>query len=290
MGETYGQAGVEAIRLRTNGVDLGAVAAGPASGPLVVLLHGFPEFWYGWRHQIGPLAAAGLRILAPDQRGYNRSAKPPGRRAYALDTLADDVLGLADALGRERFAVVGHDWGGVVAWHLAARDPGRVERAAILNAPHPATLQGHMLAHPSQAARSWYVGFFQAPVLPELALGAGGFAGLLRALDATARPGTVTAEDARRYRAAWAQPGALTAMLNWYRALPAGAGSVRSGRIQVPVRVIWGDRDSYLDRGLAEAGLALCDRGEAFHLAGATHWVQHDEPERVSRLLVEFLA
>lgn len=290
MVETYGLAGVEPLRLRANGVDLGVVAAGPANGKPVILLHGFPEFWYGWRRQIGPLAAAGLRVLAPDQRGYNHSAKPTGRRAYALDTLADDVLGLADALGRGRFAVVGHDWGGVVAWHLAARDPGRVERAAILNAPHPATLQRHMLAHPGQAARSWYVGFFQAPVLPELALGAGDFAVLGRALAATARPGTVTAEDAARYRAAWSQPGALTAMLNWYRALPLGAASVQSGRIRVPVRVIWGDRDPYLDRGLAEAGLALCDQGEAFHLADATHWVQHDESERVSQLLAAFLA
>lgn len=290
MVETYGLAGVEALRLRTNGVELDAVAAGPAGGPLVVLLHGFPEFWYGWRRQIGPLAAAGLRVLVPDQRGYNRSSKPPGRRAYVLDTLAEDVLGLASALGRERFAVVGHDWGGVVAWHLAARNPQRIERAAVLNAPHPATLHSYMLAHPSQAARSWYVGFFQAPLLPEAVLGAGDFSGLRQSLDATARPGTFTAEDAARYRAAWRQPGALTAMLNWYRALPLAAGSARPGRVEVPVRVVWGDRDAYLDRGLAEAGLALCDHGEAFHLGSATHWVQHDEPGRVSQLLVEFLA
>ena len=123
--------------------------------------------------------------------------------------------------------------------------------------------------------------------------GAGGFAPLRRAMAATARPGAFTAEDAARYRAAWARQGALTAMVNWYRALPASAGSVRagrvSGRVEVPVRVVWGDRDPYLDRGLAEAGLGLCDRGEAFHLPGATHWVQHDEPERVGRLLAEFL-
>ncbi len=289
MGETYGLEGVEALRLRTNGVELDAVAAGPENGPLVILLHGFPEFWYGWRRQIGPLAAAGLRVLVPDQRGYNRSGKPQGRQAYVLDTLADDVLGLASALGRGRFAVVGHDWGGVVAWHLAGRNPERIERAAILNAPHPATLQRYMLAHPGQAAKSWYVGFFQAPLLPEMVLGAGDFAAMRRSLGATARPGTFTVEDAARYRAAWGQPGALTAMLNWYRALPAGAGSVRAGRVQVPVRVIWGDRDTFLERGLAEAGLALCERGEVFHLSSATHWVQHDEPERVSQLLAEFL-
>ena len=128
---------VEFLPLRTNGITLHAAAAGPAEGKLVILLHGFPEFWYGWRHQIAPLAASGLRILAPDQRGYNLSDKPAGIAAYRLDTLADDVIGLADALGREHFAVVGHDWGGVVAWRLAARNPERVTRAVILNAPHP---------------------------------------------------------------------------------------------------------------------------------------------------------
>src|ERR687893_826717 len=125
--------GVEHLRLRASGVELQAVAAGPRDGPLVVLLHGFPEFSYGWRRQVGPLAAAGLRVLAPDQRGYNLSDKPEGVAAYTIGVLADDVLGLADAFGRERFAVVGHDWGAAVAWHLAARDPGRGERAGGRN-------------------------------------------------------------------------------------------------------------------------------------------------------------
>lgn len=288
---TFGLPGAEALRLRTNGVALGAVAAGPADGKLVILLHGFPDFWWGWRRQIGPLAAAGLQVLAPDQRGYNLSDKPEGRAAYRLDALADDVLGLASVLDRERFAVVGHDWGAVVAWHLAARHPERIERAAVLNGPHPATMRDYARAHLGQVAKSWYVGFFQAPALPELALAAGDYALPRRALDATARPGTaLTAEDAGRYRAAWAQPGALTAMLNWYRALPLGPGRASAGRVSVPVRMIWGDRDAYLERGLVEAALALCDRGEAFHLPEATHWVQHDEPDQVNQLLIEFLA
>lgn len=290
MADTYGMPGMEALRLRADTIELHAVAAGPPDGRLVVLLHGFPEFWYGWRRQIAPLAAAGLRVLVPDQRGYNLSDKPGGVAAYALDTLADDVLGLADALGRGRFAVVGHDWGGVVAWHLAARNPERVERAAVLNGPHPATVRAFMRAHPSQALRSWYAGFFQAPLLPEWTLGAADFAWLRASLDRTSRPGAFSDEDLRRYRAAWARPGALTAMLNWYRALPGFAGPSPSGRIRVPVRVVWGDRDPFLDRGLVKAGLALCDRGEAFHLPEATHWVQHEEPEQVNRLLVEFLA
>jgi epoxide hydrolase 4 len=288
-GGTYGIEAGESLRLRTNGIELHGLAAGPPDGPLVVLLHGFPEFCYGWRHQIGPLAEAGLRVLAPDLRGCNLSSKPAGLAAYTLDALADDVLGLADALGRRRFAIVGHDWGGVLAWHLAGRDPERVERAAVLNAPHPGVMRGYARGRPSQLAKSWYVAFFQLPALPEAMLRAAGFAWLRNALARTSRPGTFTPEDVCRYREAWSQPGALTAALNWYRAPRLPAGRPKPARVRVPVRVIWGDRDAFLNPDLAEAGLALCEQGEAFHLTGATHWLQHEEPERVNRLLLDFL-
>jgi epoxide hydrolase 4 len=282
--------GINTVRLRTNGITLQVATAGPSDGPLVVLLHGFPEFYYGWRRQIEPLAEMGLRVAAPDQRGYNLSDKPDGAAAYTLDALADDVLGLADALGCDRFAVVGHDWGGVVAWHLAGRNPERASRAAILNAPHPATLWRYARVHPRQALKSWYVAFFQLPCLPELALPAGNFAVLRRTMIRTSRPGAFAAADWSAYRAAWSQPGALTGGLNWYRALRYGAASRGAARMRVPVRVIWGDRDSFLERGLGEAGSALCERAEVFHLPAATHWVQHEEPDAVNRLLIEFLA
>jgi len=281
---------IESVRVAINGIELNAVAAGPTDGSLAILLHGFSEFSYAWRHQIPALAAAGLRVVAPDQRGYNRSDKPAGISAYKLDMLADDVLGLADALGRQRFAVVGHDWGGVVAWQLATRNPERIARAAILNAPHPATMRRYARGHPSQALKSWYVGFFQLPVIPEQALRAGGFWGLRRALRRTSRAGTFTGEDFRRYGEAWAQPGALTAMLNWYRALRLPSSSTASARIRVPARVIWGDRDAFLERGLADSAVALCDDAEVIHLPEASHWLHHQEPERVNRLLTEFLA
>jgi epoxide hydrolase 4 len=279
----------EHLRIVTNGIELDALAAGPADGPLVILLHGFPEFSHGWRQQIPALAAAGLRVVAPDQRGYNRSAKPAGIAVYALDSLADDVLGIADALGRQRFALVGHDWGGVVAWHLAARNPERISRAAILNAPHPATLARYARRHPSQAFKSWYVLLFQLPLLPERALSARGSWVLRQVLRRTSRPGTFTAEDFRLYREAWGQPGGLTAMLNWYRALRLHRPPAASARIRVPVRVIWADRDAFLDQGLAEAGAALCDSAELIHIPEASHWLQHEEPDEVNRLLTEFL-
>jgi epoxide hydrolase 4 len=282
-------AGMEAIRLPTNGVELGAIAAGPEDGPLVILLHGFPEIAYAWRRQIAALSAAGLRVLAPDQRGYNLSSKPHGAGQYALGVLAQDVLGLADALGRERFSVVGHDWGPALAWHLAGSHSSRILRAAVINGPHPATVWRHTLSAPSQALKGWYIGFFQMPLVPEWTLRSAGFAWLRWMMETTARPGTFTAQDMQRYCAAWRQPGALSAMLNWYRALPLYSGSLKAERINVPVRAIWGDRDAFLNAQLAEAGLALCSRGEAFHVSEATHWICHEEPERVNRLLLEFL-
>ena len=281
---------LEDLHLTTNGVMLHAVAAGPQDGPLVILLHGFPEFWFGWRRQIEPLAAAGFRVLVPDQRGYNLSSKPEAVRAYTLDVVAEDVLGLAAALGRSKFALVGHDWGGALAWHVTARNPDRIERAVILNGPYLAATRGYARSHPGQMLRSWYIGLFQVPWLPERLLSVADFAWLRRALIRTSLPGAFQADDLERYREAWAQPGALTAMLNWYRALPLQARSLLVERLAVPVRVIWGDRDPWLQRGIAEASLALCERGEVFHLSDATHWVQHERPADVNRLMVEFLS
>jgi pimeloyl-ACP methyl ester carboxylesterase len=279
---------LEFRHVEANGVRLHVALAGPRRGPLVVLLHGFPEFWYAWRRHIQPLAAGGLRVVAPDQRGYGQSDKPPAIRDYRLDVLADDVLALASALGHDRLTVVGHDWGGVVAWQLAARDPDRIERAVILNAPHPATLLRHALRHPTQLLRSSYVAFFQVPFIPEMALRMNGFAGLSLALTESSLPGTFDEEDLRRYREAWSQDGALTSMLNWYRAASTALPS--RNRITVPVRVIWGDKDSALEKSLAEEGAAYCERAEVIHIAHATHWVHHEEPVLVGKLLAEFVA
>jgi pimeloyl-ACP methyl ester carboxylesterase len=279
---------IEFRDVEVDGVRLHVALAGPTRGPLVILLHGFPEFWYAWRHQIEPLAAGGLRVAAPDQRGYGLSAKPTVIRDYRLDVLAEDVLALASALGHERFCIVGHDWGGVVAWQLAARNPERVERAVILNAPHPATVLRHAWRHPMQWLRSSYIAFFQVPLVPEIALRANDFAGLSMALTESSRPGTFDAETLRHYKEAWSQDRALTSMLNWYRAAP--TASACHDRITVPVRVIWGDKDSALDKGLAEAGAACCEQAEVIHVEQATHWLHHEEPALVGKLLAEFLA
>lgn len=283
---------VETLSIAANGQRFHALAAGPAHGPLVVLLHGFPETSHGWRRQMGPLAAAGWRVVAPDQRGIGLSSKPAGIASYRVHVLATDIVAIVRALGHARAQVVGHDWGGAVAWTLAMRHADVVERVAILDAPHPAAFAERLRRHPSQMLRSWYMAFFQLPWLPEAVLRAGHFDRLARALVATSRPGTFTPADLDVYRAAWAQPGALTGMLNWYRALRlgGGAGATRGdGRIAVPVRILWGDRDQALEPALADASLAWCDAGEVFHFPDATHWLQHEEPAAVTARLLEFL-
>jgi len=274
-----------------NGITLGCTQAGPQDGRPVVLLHGFPELAYGWRHQIPALADAGFRVVAPDQRGYAESSKPQGVAAYDLDRLAEDVVALVDALGRRTCALVGHDWGATVAWWTAARYPERVERLAVLNAPHPAVWKHAMRHDPVQRRLSWYVRVFRVPWLPELMMRAGNYKALADALRGAARKDAFDARDLEVYRTAWRHPGALTAMVNWYRALLAKdlPEPEREPRIRVPTAIVWGVHDPYAIRDLAERSRALCDDATLTYLENATHWVQHDEPERVNELLLAFL-
>lgn len=279
--------GVEHRTVNAGAVSLHVVTAG--EGEPVVLLHGFPEFWYGWRHQIGPLARSGLRVVVPDQRGYNTSDRPREVAAYSLDDLAGDVIGLLNSMGHERAAIVGHDWGGIVAWWVAARHRDRVERLAILNAPHPVAFTRFLGRSPRQMLRSWYASFFQIPWLPEALLRRDGGMPLRRALERTSLPGTFRQADLDEYAGAWSQPGAMTAMINWYRAPRPGSASSSDSRIAAPTLIIWGARDSALDRRLADASLAYCDRGRLEIVEEATHWVLHERPDLVNRLLLEFL-
>lgn len=282
-------AGVAFRRVGLPEVSLHVAEAGPETGPPTILLHGFPEFWYGWRHQIGPLAEAGLQLIVPDQRGYGLSDKPEGVAAYHLDRLAADVIALADAYAFSTIRLVGHDWGGLVAWWTASLYPDRIARLAILNAPHPGVVGSYIRRHPGQWLRSSYVGLFQLPVLPERLLTADRCRALRRALTHSSRPGAFAPSDLDRYVEAWLQPGAMTAMLNWYRALarlPRGTPP----RVRVPTVILWGRQDTALQPGLAEASLDLCDAGQIEWYNRATHWVAHEEPTAVNAALRRFLA
>ncbi|MBX9931615.1 MAG: alpha/beta hydrolase [Methylobacterium sp.] len=282
----HGEPDLSLVRLPE--VTLHVAEAGPKDGPLTILLHGFPEFWFGWRHQIGALSDAGLRVVAPDQRGYNLSGKPRGIAAYRLDRVADDVVALAEHYGAKTFQVVGHDWGGLVGWWLAARSPERVSRLAILNAPHPDVFAAFARRHPGQALRSFYVAAFQIPRLPEAGLRAREFLALRQALRLTSRSGTFGDLELRRYQDAWAQPGTLEGMLNWYRALRFKRTSP-SPPIRIPTLIVWGKRDPALSSDLATESLKLCEQGRITWLPEATHWLHHEEPARVNDALAGFL-
>ncbi|MBP8292948.1 MAG: alpha/beta hydrolase, partial [Caldilineaceae bacterium] len=248
--------------MHINNLDFHVVMAGPADGPLLLLLHGFPEFWYGWRRQIPALAAAGYHVWAPDQRGYNRSAKPRRVSDYDIDLLARDVIGMIDASGRRQVHLVGHDWGAAVAWWVAGHHPERLASLTILNVPHLHVMKEAILHNPAQRRRSWYIYFFQLPWLPELSLADRNWTNAVRSLKGSSRRGTFSNDDLAAYRQAWAQPGAMTGMLNWYRAAARSFFRLGNlGRIRVPTLMLWGAQDIALGRELAQPSIDQCDDG-----------------------------
>lgn len=299
--------GAEHLRIPTGVVTLHAVRAG--GGPLVVLLHGFPEFWWSWRHQLPALAAAGYTALAVDLRGYNLSDRPRDVRAYGIARLAADVAGVVRALGAARATVVGHDWGGAVAWAFAARYPELLERLVLVNSPHPLALW-RGLRRPDQILRSSYMLALQVPVLPERLLALRDHALLRFALRAL-RTGPVPDAELDLYVEAARRADDLRGPIHYYRAMgrrllslgrprgtPRGAsgttgdvlaGPSRRGRIEAPVLVVWGERDPVLGVRLATPPAHLAPHARVERIPSAGHCVHLDAPDRVNALLVEFL-
>jgi len=272
----------------TNGIELHVATAGPEDGPLVILLHGFPEYWGAWRSHIVRLADAGFRVLAPDQRGYNTSHKPGEVADYRLDTLAEDIVGLIDGAGRDKATVVGHDWGGAVAWRLAQSHGERLHRVAVLNCCPLEVIQQSSWLNPSQLFKSWYAFLFQVPWFPEWVISLRNFALLASSMTLSGLKGTFSAEALAGLRQAWQQPGAITSMLAWYRAnmrKPPRPG----GTIKIPAMLLWGERDRFLGTGLAHKTMELCEQGELVLFPDNTHWVNHEAAEEVCSHLLRFL-
>jgi pimeloyl-ACP methyl ester carboxylesterase len=276
--------------IETNGIKLHVVQAGLKSGVPVVLLHGFPEFWYGWRNQIPALVEAGCRVIVPDQRGYNLSDKPKGVKNYDVQTLVRDVIGLIDALEYEKVNLVGHDWGAVVAWTLAILHPERLHKLGIMNVPHPAVMRRFLTRDLEQIRRSWYVFFFQLPWMPERFMSADDWRGAVSALRGSGRIHTFTREDIAKYKEAWSQPGAMTSMLNWYRAVIRHMPKLPSDpRVKVRTLMMWGVKDFALSHRMARPSMDYVDEGNLIFFPEATHWVQHDEAEEVNHYLIDFI-
>ncbi|WP_420139607.1 alpha/beta fold hydrolase [Sphingomonas sp.] len=263
---------------------LNVVQRGPAAGPRILLLHGFPESHAAWAEVADRLAARGRRVITPDLRGYGASDAPQGIAAYALDRLAQDIVALADANGVARFDLVGHDWGGIVAWAVAGRAPDRVRRLVAMAAPHPDVMGPAMRRHPRQIVRSLYIGFFQLPWLPEALLRARDYRLLRRSLAKTSRPGTFDAVKLATYVQSWR--GRLTTMLNYYRALRVRRAPI--GRIAMPSLILWGAGDRFLSVELARASAAMCDDARLMVRDDATHWLHHEEPAWVAETIAGF--
>lgn len=276
--------------IEVNGIKLHVVQDGPQGGKLVILLHGFPEFWYGWRKQISYLASKGYRIWAPDQRGYNLSDKPKRVRDYKIDLLAKDVAGLIDASGAQKTILVGHDWGGIVAWRVAMEYPELLNQLIILNAPHPKAMSKQLHQHPLQIVRSSYIAFFQLRGIPERLFKQSNWKVLVNALRKSSQKETFSDGDMQQYRISWSRPDAMRSMLHWYRAFMLKSNhSNISTRVTVPTLLIWGARDLFLGPELVEKSLAYCDDGRGVLLGEATHWLHQEEPKRVNQLIVEFI-
>jgi pimeloyl-ACP methyl ester carboxylesterase len=280
---------VEHRLLPTNGIRLHCAMAG--SGPLVLLLHGFPECWYSWRHQI-PALATRFRVVAPDLRGYNLSDKPRPVAAYDLRELVADVRGLLATLGVGSAHLVGHDWGGGVAWATAMLAPDVVDRLGIVNMPHPLRMMQELRRNPRQMLRSWYALFFQIPGLPEWLLTRADARMIAEGMRrAFTRPESLTEEDVTVLRDAATRPGGLRGPLNLYRAAVRRPPDVASWpRVQAPTLLIWGDRDIALRPELADRTETLVDGPFRLHrIPEAGHFAHQEQPDLVNRLLLEFL-
>jgi len=275
--------------IETNGIKLHVMEAGPADGPMIIFLHGFPEFWYAWRKQIGYFADRGYLVVVPDQRGYNLSDKPEGIAAYKTDELAKDVIGLVDFYGREQIYLVGHDWGASVSWWTALKYPERIKRLVIMNVPHPKIMNRNMLTNPKQMQRSWYIFFFQLPNAPEKLGSANNFEWPVKVLAETSQPGTFKPEELEEYRKAFAQPGAFSSMVNWYRAtLQCRNEPPASFRITMPLLILWGLDDVAIIPEQADQSLEYCDQARLVKF-DCTHWIQHEKPDQVNQLIEEFI-
>lgn len=284
--------GVRKRIVKVNGVKLHIAEAGKAERPLILFLHGFPEFWYEWREYLPHFAAKGFYAVAPDQRGYNLSDKPTAISDYRIDVLVDDIAALIRALGKKKAHIVGHDWGAMVAWGIAISKPELVQKVVTINVPHPLVFADAIANNPKQRRRSRYIKFFQLPLLPEKLLARNNWAQASKALIQSSLPGTYPEKILQHYRHAWSRPGAITSMLTWYRAVPkkmtAKQKKLYSNKVKPPLLLIWGAKDHALGVEMAKPSVALCKQGRLEQINDATHWVVHEKVKHLQTVIFRF--
>eukprot|EP00271_Cylindrocystis_brebissonii_P015114 TRINITY_DN3712_c0_g1_i1.p1 TRINITY_DN3712_c0_g1~~TRINITY_DN3712_c0_g1_i1.p1 ORF type:complete len:421 (+),score=40.95 TRINITY_DN3712_c0_g1_i1:102-1364(+) len=277
--------------LQNGSVRLHYVESGNPEDDLVVLLHGFPSFWYTWKHQFGPLSRAGYHVVAPDMRGYNLSDKPSGVAAYSRATLTSDLEAIVDQLGHGKPAtVVGHDWGGMVAWAFAQDFSEKVARLVAINIPHPALFKKALSTNTAQMRRSWYMFMFQLPMLGEAWTSANGYSVLRSIVGGDVKP-PESEDHMQRHVDAFSKPGALTGSINYYRGLRQWTPPKHSKKvIELPVAIIWGDEDKFFVPEISDPPPELVPNCSVLHVPEATHWVMWERPEVVSQRILQFMA
>jgi pimeloyl-ACP methyl ester carboxylesterase len=281
--------GFEHRTITANGVRFHVVVGG--LGPLVLMLHGWPECWAAWRHLMKPFADAGFTVAAPDLRGFGDSDKPQRPRDYAMPVLVDDVVGLVRALGFEKAHVLGHDWGGIIAWALASSRPEIVDKLVIMNAPHPVIIQKRLVSSLEQLKASYYAFFFQVPVLAEKKLAQDDF----RVIDnifkhQPRKRGSVTFDDVEAFKKGLRERGGVTASLNYYRAAARyGLGGERGGLIAAPTLVLWGLDDVALPPGNLDGLVRFVASLRVVRVPNCSHWIQHDGDDVILRDALPFV-
>jgi pimeloyl-ACP methyl ester carboxylesterase len=291
IGATAARHGIEldSQLIATNGTRLHVVQAGPVGGPPVVLLHGYPEFWWAWHEQIARLSRAGFRVIAPDQRGYNASDKPEDIASYRVPVLVADIVGMLDALGIRQTNLAGHDWGGAIAWQLVLEHPERVRKFVAFNAPHPHAWVDARNDPQQEETINWFRTFFQLPWIPEATARLGNWGLLAKNLRDTSRPGTFPEGDLDYYRYAWDRDGSMGAMINWYRAgfrYPYPASG--DGTVRLPTRIVWGMQDRFFESRMGRLSTRHCSDVALLEVPDAGHWLLHEEPELTSSQMIDF--
>lgn len=262
---------------------------GPREGELVILLHGFPECWASWRHQIAPLANAGYRVLVPNLRGYGKGAKPQKLIDYRIDKLAGDIDALIAYAGKEKCHLVGHDWGGGIAWWYGIHSSDKLASLTILNAPHPLAFLEVLKQNPLQWLKSWYIFFFQLPWLPETLMSLFNFKRLRDTLIKTSNSGSFDARDIDLLTHNWQQPGSLKAMLNYYRCMLRDIQQPQApAMVEAPAQLLWGEQDLALSLPMAKLSINYFSHGTLEQFPDASHWLNHDKPEAVTQKLLRF--
>lgn len=271
-----------------NGIKLHVGHAGMEHNKILLFLHGFPEYSYGWKNQIPFFVKKGYHVVVPDQRGYNLSSKPNGKLAYKLEVLMMDIALLIKSLTTDRIILIGHDWGGGVSWALSMHHPDLIEKMVILNMPHIQVMKDTLKSDTRQMLRSWYVGFFQVPWLPEFLSSRFNFSMLETSMQKTSNPAAFSIVDMAQYKKAWSQRNALKSMINWYRAFRESDLKVDI-KVNVQTLILWGAKDKFLVEDMASKSLANCLRGQLHMLQDLTHWLHHEDPDRINNLIMDFI-